>query len=181
MNIKYEKVSDTLKRVVKVRNGLLLTFFAVVMSSTEVSAYDMCYAESDAAGIVVNNDRVNVSLDPVKSETEFKMETAFFKLDFVEGEQEEYTPMYQKMAGCLRMIDAEKVTADKNSEDKSLEFVFLLKQGVMVSVDKTLESFKDNQALVTFVHQREVLYSDVMDMGGLAACVQTIVGKLQAI
>ena len=40
---------------------------------------------------------------------------------------------------------------------------------------------KDNQALVTFVHQREVLYSDVMDMGGLAACVQTIVGKLQAI
>ena len=90
-------------------------------------------------------------------------------------------PVFQRMTNSLRMINAEKVTADKNSDDKSLELVFLLKQGVLVSVDKTLDSATDNHDLVTFVYQREVLFSDVMDMDRLAGCIQTIVDKLQIV
>ena len=78
MNIKYEKVTDALKRVVKVRNGLLLTFFAVVMTTAEASSYGISSSDRDAAGIIVNGKSVNVSLDPVKSETEQKIETAFY-------------------------------------------------------------------------------------------------------
>ena len=174
MNIKYEKVTDALKRVVKVRNGLLLTFFAVVMTTAEASSYGISSSDRDAAGIIVNGKSVNVSLDQ-------KIETAFYKLDFSEEEQDEYMPVFQRMTNSLRMINAEKVTADKNSDDKSLELVFLLKQGVLVSVDKTLDSATDNHALVTFVYQREVLFSDVMDMDRLAGCIQTIVDKLQIV
>jgi hypothetical protein len=181
MNIKYEKVTDALKRVVKVRNGLLLTFFAVVMTTAEASSYGISSSDRDAAGIIVNGKSVNVSLDPVKSETEQKIETAFYKLDFSDEEQDEYMPVFQRMTNSLRMINAEKVTADKNSDDKSLELVFLLKQGVLVSVDKTLDSATDKHALVTFVYQREVLFSDVMDMDRLAGCIQTIVDKLQIV
>ena len=85
------------------------------------------------------------------------------------------------MAMPLSKIDIVKATADTDSDDKSLEMVLLLDKGVMVSIEKPSEAIDDNKALVTFIHQGEVLYSNVMDMDEMSDRVQAMESKLQAL
>ena len=131
--------------------------------------------------VEIEQNRVAVLMEQLRFDTVDKLTDAFFSLHLDAGDYHNYRPLFIQMAMPLSKIDIVKATADIDPDDQSLELVLLLSKGVMVSVEKPADTMGDDNALVTFVHQQEVLYSGVMDLSRLSASVQEIVSKLQAI
>ena len=121
-----------------------------------------------------------VQMELLKYDTVDKLTAAFFSLGLDVEEYPSYSQLFVKMAVPLSKIDIVKATADTDNDDKSLELVLLLDKGVMVSVEKPFDTIDNNNALVTFVHQGEVLYSNVMDIDAMSHLVQTMESKLHA-
>lgn len=125
--------------------------------------------------------RMAVQMELVKLDTADKLTDAFFDLDLDDGEYPSYLQLFIKMAIPLSKIEIVKAVADTDSEDNSLELVLLLDKGVMVSVEKPFGTLSDNNALVTFVHRGEVLYSNAMDMDAMSKLVQAMEAKLHVL
>jgi hypothetical protein len=129
----------------------------------------------------IERSKMAIQMEHIKFDTADKLADAFFSMDLEVNELYSYRPLFINMVQHLSKIDIVKATADTDPDDKSLEFVMLLSKGVMISVEKPLDSLPENNALVTIVHQREVLYSNEMDMDEMSVIVQNIENKLQAI
>lgn len=125
--------------------------------------------------------KIAVQMELLKYDTVDKLTAAFFSLGLDAVEYPLYSQLFVKMAVHLSKIDIVKATADTDTDDRSLELVLLLDKGVMVSVEKPFDTIDNNSALVTFVHQGEVLYSNVMDMDTMSGLVQTMESKLHAL
>ena len=194
--ITVERALDKVQRsFIKVTLGVTFTLFSFT-GLDALAAEHITYTLPTAAQIeqVVTLDkslvsvpvdteqhRMAVQMELVKYDTIDKLTDAFFSLDLGEDDYSSYHQLFIKMAMPLSKIDIVKATADTDSDDKSLEMVLLLDKGVMVSIEKPSEAIDDNKALVTFIHQGEVLYSNVMDMDEMSDRVQAMESKLQAL
>lgn len=194
--ITVERALDRVKRsLVKASVGVTFTLFSFTGVDTlaaEHITYTLPTAAQTEQVVMLDNSmvmvpvgteqhRMAVQMELVKYDTVDKLTDAFFSLDLDEDDYSSYRRLFIKMAMPLSKIDIVKATADTDPDDKSLEMVLLLDKGVMVSVEKTSESIDDNNALVTFVHQGNVLYSNVMDIDEMSDRVLAMESKLQAL
>ena len=194
--ITVEIALDRVKRsFIKVAVGVTFTLFSFIgvdAQAVEHITYTLPTATQIEQVVMLDNSmvmvpvgteqhRMAVQMELVKYDTVDKLTDAFFSLDLDEDDYSSYRRLFIKMAMPLSKIDIVKATADTDPDDKSLEMVLLLDKGVMVSVEKTSESIDDNNALVTFVHQGIVLYSNVMDIDEMSDHVLAMESKLQAL
>lgn len=193
-----EKALDRVKRIavtVAAEATFMITLFSFAgldAKAAEAVSFKMPSKEQTETVAILDNsmvsmpveieqNRMAVQMEQLKFDTIDKLTDAFFSLHLDDKEYYTYRPLFVQMALPLAKIDIVKAAADTDAEDNSLELVLLLSKGVMVSVEKPVDSMSDNNALVTFVHQREVLYSNVMDMADMAVRIQEMESKLQAL
>ncbi len=196
--ITVDRALDRIKRVVvsvAVSTTFMITLFSFsgvdakaannIEFTTQTKAQTEMVTTLDKSLISIPVDiarsKMAIQMEHIKFDTADKLADAFFSMNLEVDELYSYRSLFINMVQHLSKIDIVKATADTDPDDKSLEFVMLLSKGVMVSVEKPLDSLPENNALVTIVHQREVLYSNEMDMGEMSVIVQNIENKLQAI
>lgn len=173
------------KEFVAIATGLLIGFF---VCSSEPQAMASSFQNTPSVETLDSDSMTTESVQPSKSgkmdislksnvqTTEEKMVMAYAKLNL---DNNTYDPVYNCLRESLKRISTDKVTADIDSDSQSLEFVFLIEKDLLVSVSKPLETISDNKAIVTFIYQREVIYSNLEDLSTLSSHINSIEEKLK--
>lgn len=135
--------------------------------------------ERNGTDVTFGDPKVTISLNEnLYSNCSDMMNKAVARLGFDEKASVHNKPLIDIMTESLSSIPATKVTADFDSADQSLEFVFLLKGGLVVSVSKSVASVDNDRALLTFVYKRNVVWVGNVPLSDVAQHIQSIDSKL---
>lgn len=173
------------KEFVAIATGLFIGFFvcsfepqAIASSFQNTTSIETLDSDSVTTESIQpsKSGKIEISLNSNVQTTEEKMDVAYAKLNL---DDNVYDPVYSCLRESLKRISINKVTADIDSDSQSLEFVFLIEKELLVSVSKPLETISDNKAIVTFIYQREVIYSNLVDLSTLSSHINSIGEKLK--
>lgn len=186
MSKNYRTVKDYLegfrKEFVSIAAGLLIGFFVFAPESQAVSAPLQNNRIETAADEPIimepvktsKSGSIEISLKSNVQTTEEKMNAAYRKLNLDASDLQIYSPIYNCLRNSLKNVSIEKISADIDSDSQSLEFVFQIGEDLLVSVSKPYETMSDNNAIVTFICQHEIVYSDLADLSTLSSHINSI-------
>ncbi len=191
MNISYIKVQDYLnfmeKTFLRIATGLLIGFF---VCTTELNASPSFFQHTQLteADQTATSESIRTSTQtPIEIALKNNVETPEERISIafnqnVETESREvYTPLFKTMSHHLKNIPFQRITADVDDDRGSLEFLFLLGSGLLVSVSKTIEATDDDMAIVSFFYDRKLIFSNAINLSILPEHIISIEQKLQEV
>lgn len=188
-----EYLKETEKYIKKVASSVTLTLF--LMSNTVQATAPNNYSsemgakiedaraislpERNGTDVTFGDPQVTISLNEnLYANCSDMMNKAVLRIGFDDKASIQNKHLIEIMTECLSSIPATKVTADFDTTDQSLEFVFLLKGGLIVSVSKPVATVDNDTALLTFVYKRNVVWVGNVPLSDVAQHIQSIDSKL---
>ena len=188
-----EYLKETKKYIKKVAASITLTLFLMsnTVQATAPSNYSsemgvkiedaraISLPERNGADVTFGDPKVTISLNEnLYANCSDMMNKAVLRLGFDDKASMQNKHLIKIMTESLSSIPATKVTADFDTADQSLEFVFLLEGGLIVSVSKLVATVDNDTALLTFVYKRNVVWVGNVPLSDVAQHIQSIDSKL---
>lgn len=143
-------------------------------------AHSTQVSDSRSTDVTFKDSNLVISLrDNVGCSCADMMATAFGRISVTGQQREQIRLLSDLMVNRLKTVPAVKVTADFDSSDRCLEYVFLLNHDLIASVSKSVDSVDDDFALLTFIYKRNVVWAGNVKLSEVADHIRSIDSQLQ--
>lgn len=134
--------------------------------------------ERSSSDVTFEESKLTISLHDNEATCADMMNAAVQRLGLNSEVLNSNSNLIDMMMDELQTVPASKVTADYDSHDRSLEFVFMLKGGLIASVSKSADSIDNDRVLLTFVYKRNVVWAGEVNLNEVAEHIRSIDSKL---
>lgn len=134
--------------------------------------------ERNSSDVTFEESKLTISLHDNEATCADMINAAVQRLGLNDEALNDNSSLIDMMMGGLKSVPATKVTADYDSRDHSLEIVFLLKGGLLVSVSKSVSSIDNDYVLLTFIYKRNVVWAGEVSLNEVAEHICSIDSKL---
>ena len=135
-------------------------------------------SERSSSDVTFEESKLTISLHDNEPTCADMMNAAVQRLGLNDEEMNSNSNLIDKMMDELQTVPASRVTADYDSHDHSLEFVFMLKGELIASVSKSADSIDNDRVLLTFVYKRNVVWAGEVNLNEVAKHIRSIDSKL---